>query len=122
MLKIPKGPPLTFFGTVRLKIVSFRFLQTRVPVVPGQRALLPAEDAAHGRVPRDPHQLPGLLQAAGLQPRPHLGLSAGRGRRLHLPLPPARPEDPQAQTPPGLVQEDDGQGHSRQSHLRVQSE
>ena len=55
------------------------FLQTRVPFILGQRALLPAEDPPNGSVPRDPHQLPGLLQTAGLHARPHLGMSPWGG-------------------------------------------
>ena len=39
-----------------------------------------------------------------------MGLPAQRRRRLHLPLPPAGAEDTQAQAPPGVVQEDAGQG------------
>ena len=48
-------------------------------------------------------RLPGLHEEAGLHHGSHLGLSAQRGRRLHLPLPSQRAEDTQAKETPGNV-------------------
>ena len=50
----------------------------------------------------------------------HLGLPAKRRGRLHLPLSPRRSENPKAQTPPGVVQEDVRQSCGRADSARLQ--
>ena len=51
-----------------------------------------------------------------------LGVSPQRGGRLHLPLSPHGPEDPQAQTTEHVVQEDAGQGLSWEDPARLQGQ
>ena len=50
----------------------------------------------------------------------HLGVSAERGRRLHLPLPPSGAAHPEAEAAAGLVQEDARQGDHRARRHRLQ--